>query len=229
MKHKDPRKSLRGFLKKNGFYVAMVVLVAAGAVASYYAVMSLVGVPKTQERQETEVSQPVLDEPVLPQDEPEPDTPDAVQPAPAAAAAAPVQEPLAPVYTRPVPGAVLVPFSGGELIRSTTMNDWRTHNGTDYAAALGDAVVAVYSGEVLRAETDPLLGCLVELRLDSGYTVLYANLAASDAVQVGQRVSQGDTLGAVGATALVENAEKPHLHFELRTGTTLLDPETTLF
>ncbi len=228
---KEKRNTLRAFLKKNGFYIAMVVLVAAGAVASYYAVMSLVTIPDVQSpSNNAEVSQPVPDQPIVvtpdpkpaptpaPEPEPEPDIDD--EPVSSL-----TEEPLLPVYTRPVSGGVQTAFSGDELIRSLTMNDWRTHNGADYSAQPGDPVVAVYSGEITRAELDPMWGYVVELALDTGYTVRYANLKDEAMVSAGQRVNQGDTIGLVGETAMLENGELPHLHFEARTGDKYIDPE----
>lgn len=218
--------TLRAFLKKNGFYIAMVVLVAAGAVASYYAVMSLITIPDAQTPPEnTEVSQPVPDEPIPdvpdPRPDPEPEAEEDDEPASVVA-----QEPLMPVHTRPVSGAVQAAFSGDELVKSLTMNDWRTHNGVDYAADAGTPVTAIYSGEVTRSELDPMWGYVVEIALDSGYTARYANLENSAAVVAGQRVNQGDTVGTVGSTAMLENGELPHLHFEVRSGDKYIDPES---
>ncbi len=218
-------------MKKNGFYAAMILFVIAGAIASYAAVTSLLGAaapdpdPDAQlVHNEPEVKLPVT-EPEPPAEPVEPEPAPVMQPEESEPVSS-APDPLIPVYTRPVSGAVSQPFSGTELVKSETMNDWRTHNGADYTAAMGEQVLAVYSGEITRAEYDPLLGNLVELKLDTGYHALYANLAAFDGVEVGQRVSQGDVLGAVGDSALIERAELPHLHFELRSGDKRVDPET---
>ncbi len=222
-------RTFRGFMKKNGFYVAMVMFVVAGAIASYAAVMSIIGAgaptidDPNAELVQSEPEKPVVIDPAP--TVPEPATPD-VPDRHAEQASADVYEPLAPVHVRPVAGAVAKAFSGTELVKSMTMNDWRTHNGVDYTAALGEPVTAVFSGEITRAEKDPLLGNLIELKLDSGYHVLYANLAAFNTVEVGQRVSQGDVIGTVGNTALIESAELPHLHLEVRSGDKRIDPET---
>ncbi|MEG1650459.1 MAG: M23 family metallopeptidase [Oscillospiraceae bacterium] len=213
-----------GFVKKNGFYIAMVMFVAAGAIASYAAVMSIIDLPAAPEEQakliQNEPQQPVVVAPV-PEPEPEPEKePEAEE------TLVSVPEPLMPVYTRPLQGEVTNAFSGSELVKSATMNDWRTHNGVDYSAAVGDKVTAIYSGEVTRAEKDALWGNIIELKLETGYHVLYANLAAFDTVKVGQRISQGDILGAVGSTALVESGELPHLHLEVKSGSKFVDPES---
>ena len=218
-----PERPVRGFLKANGFYLAVAAFVIAGAGLSYAAVAKLASAGVTAPEAgdppaavEESAAQPTAPEPVAEQPEPEAEEAEAVVAA----------EPLMPVYTRPLEGALVKPFSGDELVRSATMGDWRTHNGADYAASEGDAVTAVYSGEVLSAAADDLLGNTVVLALDSGYTVLYANLGAWNGLRAGDRVSQGDVIGTVGRSALLESGEEPHLHLELRSGDTLLDPET---
>ncbi|NLC79278.1 MAG: M23 family metallopeptidase, partial [Ruminococcaceae bacterium] len=134
-------------------------------------------------------------------------------------------EPLIPIYTMPVASGMPVKgFSGGELVKNETMNDWRTHDGIDIETTEGAEVYAVYSGEILRAGEDPLWGYVVELKVDTGYTAVYANLTSDIRVKAGDRVSQGDLLGFVGTTAILENAEPPHLHFEVKSGEKYIDP-----
>ncbi|MEA5051791.1 MAG: peptidoglycan DD-metalloendopeptidase family protein [Oscillospiraceae bacterium] len=221
-KSDDKKQSFRNFFHRNGFYIALVVCVAAAAALSLTAVSRILTnmageTPPAQSETDAAPSQPV----------PAPDASAETQ----APAEEPVEEaagkanaePLIPIYAQPVAGSVTNGFSGGELVRSATMNDWRTHNGVDYAAAEGAPVSAVYSGEVVRAESDPLWGYVVEVKLDTGYTAVYANLALLS-VKAGQRVSQGDALGTVGSTALLESGETPHLHFEIKSGDKYVDP-----
>ncbi|MEG2939823.1 MAG: hypothetical protein RR829_06300, partial [Oscillospiraceae bacterium] len=109
-----------GFVKKNGFYIAMVMFVAAGAIASYAAVMSIIDLPAAPEEQakliQNEPQQPVVVAPV-PEPEPEPEKePEAEE------TLVSVPEPLMPVYTRPIQGEVTNAFSGSELVKSATMN-----------------------------------------------------------------------------------------------------------
>ena len=54
----------------------------------------------------------------------------------------------APVYVRPVSGAVLTPFSGDTLLFQPTMGDWRVHAGTDFSAEAGETVLALTDGTV---------------------------------------------------------------------------------
>ena len=226
------------FIKKNGFYVALVICVMAAAAASLTAVGTILDnlvpegdggsvqhAPNLQpdDPEAVQPSEKVEDEvPVeVPVEQPVEEVP--VEPAPADEPAANL-EPLVPVYRRAVNGQLSWAFSGDELVKSSTMNDWRTHNGADYLAEDGERVTAVFSGEVVRAGEDPLWGNVVEHKLDSGYTVVYAGLK-SITVRPGDRLSQGDEVGLAGNTSVLEAADPIHVHIEVRSGDRYLDPE----
>ncbi len=129
-----------------------------------------------------------------------------------------------PNFQSPITGKVQMEFSMDKLVYSPTFNEWRTHSGVDLAAARGEAVRAVGNGVVLEIKSDPRYGFTVVIDHKNGYKSLYANLASDKTLQVGQEVKQGDTIGAVGATAIFESAEPSHLHFELYKENKLVDP-----
>ena len=68
------------------------------------------------------------------------------------------------------------------------------------------------------------LGTVVEIDHGNDVVSVYANLDVSPAVGVGQTVACGDTVGAVGTTALAESGEEAHLHFAMRRGGSTVDP-----
>lgn len=88
----------------------------------------------------------------------------------------------------------------------------RKHEGTDYAAATGTPVRAAGEGVVLRAGWAGGYGNLIEVRHRNGITTRYGHLSRI-LVKAGNRVSQGQRIGLVGATGL---ATGPHLHYEFR-------------
>jgi murein DD-endopeptidase MepM/ murein hydrolase activator NlpD len=89
---------------------------------------------------------------------------------------------------------------------------WRTHQGTDYAAAYGTPVRATADGIVTRAGPEGGYGNLVEIRHVNGIRTRYGHLSRfAPGIHVGQRVTQEHTIGYVGATGL---ATGPHLHYE---------------
>ena len=66
-------------------------------------------------------------------------------------------------YTAPVSGAVLNDYSGDELVYSETMQDWRTHNGLDFAADEGTDVLAAADGTVEAITDNSMMGTTVIL------------------------------------------------------------------
>lgn len=128
-----------------------------------------------------------------------------------------------PEFICPVSGTLLRAYSAEALSYDRTMKDWRVHRGWDLACDAGEPVLAVSDGTVTAVYEDDLLGTVVEID-HGGVVSVYANLSVSPAVGVGQTVHIGDTVGAVGATALAESGEAAHLHFAMRRGGSSIDP-----
>jgi len=100
--------------------------------------------------------------------------------------------------------------------------DRRAHLGVDYAAPTGTPVRAVADATVDFAGWRRGYGNVVILQHKNGRQTLYAHLSRID-VRKGQRLQQGQTLGAVGATG---TATGPHLHFEYIVNGQHRDPMT---
>ena len=86
------------------------------------------------------------------------------------------------------------------------------HNGIDIACPCGTPILAAEAGTVIQASRSGSYGNLIAVRHDSGIVTYYAHCSAIY-VSVGQRVAQGETIGAVGMTGY---ATGYHLHFEVR-------------
>jgi murein DD-endopeptidase MepM/ murein hydrolase activator NlpD len=106
----------------------------------------------------------------------------------------------------PVDGQVTSPY--GLRLRGWSPD---LHYGVDVAAPLGTPVRAMKAGRVGYAGARGAYGLCVIVEHGGSLRTVYAHLSRID-VQVGQRVSGGDPLGAVGRTG---NATGPHLHFEV--------------
>ncbi|MGE4353393.1 MAG: peptidoglycan DD-metalloendopeptidase family protein [Oscillospiraceae bacterium] len=132
------------------------------------------------------------------------------------------------LFVRPVNGETITPYSVDALIYDQTMEDWRAHSGIDIAAPLGTHVLAVSAGEVTSVESDPMYGTTVVISHANGVESIYANLAAQPTVYVGDKVSAGDVIGAIGDTAICESAIETHLHFAMRANGSSVDPENYL-
>ena len=137
-------------------------------------------------------------------------------------ASSPASSSAAPVSTQPVSGRVLNAYSGDELVYSSTLGDWRTHNGVDYAADRGAEVTAPAAGKVVETGTDDKWGPVVAIEDASGR--VWRVCGTTDAkVKKGDTVSAGQTIGKVGSVSC-ECAEESHIHLEVMEGEKYLDP-----
>ncbi len=100
------------------------------------------------------------------------------------------------------------------------MQRWRQHLGVDYGAPIGTPVRTVGDGIVSFAGWQNGYGNVIEINHGNGKATLYAHLSRKD-VKVGQRVQQGQRVGAVGMTGW---STGPHLHFEFRINGQHQDP-----
>jgi murein DD-endopeptidase MepM/ murein hydrolase activator NlpD len=113
--------------------------------------------------------------------------------------------------------------------RITSLYGWRNdpftgsrefHAGLDIGAADGTAVHAARDGTVEEISENEPLGRYVVVTHPGGYQTIYGHLSAISVI-IGERVSTGSILGAVGHTG---RATGPHLHFEVRTKAGTRDP-----
>ncbi|MFD7839379.1 M23 family metallopeptidase [Streptomyces sp. NPDC059761] len=93
------------------------------------------------------------------------------------------------------------------------------HTGLDFAAPTGTPVKAVGTGKITSAGWSGAYGYRIVLELEDGTEIWYCHLS-SMSVTSGS-VAAGDTIGRVGATG---NVTGPHLHLEVRTGGSTIDP-----
>lgn len=95
------------------------------------------------------------------------------------------------------------------------------HLGIDLAADLGDNIYATDGGVVVYAGANSYgYGNMIMIDHGTGFQSLYAHLSQIF-VSCGESVNQGQTIGAAGATG---HATGPHLHFEIRTESTVINP-----
>lgn len=128
----------------------------------------------------------------------------------------------------PMDGQIIGKCSLDDLVFCETMEDWRTHNGTDISGKIGDAVKASEDGVVSNVVKDELLGVVVEIDHGNGITSLYGNLQSFDFIKVGTKVKKGDIIGGVGNPGTLEANQGPHLHFEIKEKGKYQNPEEFL-
>lgn len=99
------------------------------------------------------------------------------------------------------------------------------HLAVDLAGAEGQDVLAARSGTVTSAGWQDGYGFTVEIDHGDGHTTLYGHLMTDPYVAVGQHVSGGQPIGALGTTGY---STGPHLHLELEFHGASVDPMTVI-
>lgn len=219
---------LGDFLAGKGFYIVLFLCVAAIGVSGYF-LLTDSGTPgemtvaaPTQvvvTPPPAAVPSPVAPTPATPKPTPKPTPAPTQTPAPT-----PTPTPAPAVYTWPVKGELVGDYSLEVLAYDETMGDWRTHSGIDIAATLGTQVMAVSDGTVTQVYFDPLMGETVAIQHEGDIVSTYANLGSVPTVEVGDPVTTGMVIGAVGDTAIAEGAKTTHLHFEMTEAGAPVDP-----
>ena len=102
------------------------------------------------------------------------------------------------------------------------LNVVRPHLGVDFAAPTGTPVRAAADGVVVSAGWSGGYGKVVRVRHMRGLETLYGHLSRID-VRRGQRVEQGERIGAVGMTGL---ATGPHLDYRTIRAGVFVNPLT---
>jgi murein DD-endopeptidase MepM/ murein hydrolase activator NlpD len=116
-------------------------------------------------------------------------------------------------FAWPLEGRILVGFGSlGDGLHSDGINI-RSARGASVKAA--DAGVVAYAGNELRG-----FGNLLLIRHDGGWVTAYAHNEQL-LVSRGDRVRRGQSIASVGSSGGVS---EPQLHFEVRRGTTAVDP-----
>lgn len=128
----------------------------------------------------------------------------------------------------PVEGDVIKEYAKDNLIYSETLEEWITHSGIDIKADRASIVKATADGTVKTIKNDPRYGLTVTIEHNDGYVSSYSSLLTAEFVKEGEKVTQGQTIGTVGNSAVFETAEDNHLHFELLKDGSNINPEMYL-
>lgn len=152
----------------------------------------------------------------------------AQQEAQAAAAAAAAPDPSSGATTAPAgpvqgesSSGMIWPINGTITSPYCEVRSWEScHPGIDIAAPEGTPIQAAATGTVAIAGLEGGYGNYTCIDHGGGVTSCYAH-QSSISVSVGQQVSQGEVIGAVGSTGM---STGPHLHFEVRVNGATVDP-----
>lgn len=146
---------------------------------------------------------------------------------------APVTTPAAPTDVEsplelklPVEGNLIAQHDETAQVWSDTMRDYRVHLGIDIATEENAPVYAAADGVVAQVYEDVRLGYCISIKHSDNVYTVYSNLGAqpADGIAAGVSVKGGQLIGSVGNSAMVEVAEDPHLHFEMKVDNVSVDP-----
>jgi len=97
--------------------------------------------------------------------------------------------------------------------------------GLDIGTPLGSPIWSIRAGTVTNVtRSNTGFGYRVEVTHTGGYWSRYAHFSQITVWQ-GQKVGQGQTLGAAGSTG---NSSGPHLHIEIKYNGQYINPETAM-
>lgn len=226
------KRGIKSFFKGRGFYLVVMLCVAAVGALGYYTIMDALTpdgniiLSEESQSQKTVSEKPRTES--LPLAKPSPsiaDTPSKAKEESTGTVHNPAQTKTV-VYTSPVYGGILKEFALDKLVKSVTMGDMRVHPAVDIAAALGTPVHAAAAGVVedVTMDNDTLLGMTIVIKHNDGRRTVYANLNEKVDVKPGDTVKQGDVIGKVGNTAQCEAKDPPHLHLEVIENGGQVDP-----
>ena len=205
-----------------GYYIALILCAVAIGISGYLYYRNTANKPDNTLESPQSVNDPVQGDVQTAVTTPGDTQPGATTPDPTAGTKKPGK------ITRPVSGDTVLDYAMETLSYNPTTRDWRVHNGIDIAAEAGTKVCAAADGTVYTVYEDETMGMTVVIRHEGGYVTKYSSLAENVSVTAGQTVSAGDTIGTVGATALLETAIGDHVHFSVTCNGVDIDPNAFL-
>ncbi|MDD6275871.1 MAG: M23 family metallopeptidase [Clostridia bacterium] len=132
-----------------------------------------------------------------------------------------LNKPYSGYFLLPINGKVTKDYSDEKMVYSKTMNDWRTHDGTDFSGKTGDKIIAIQDGRVSAVYNDALWGDVIEIthggKMSAKYCGVKTTLKENDSVEQGQVIG---TLTEIPT----ESKDGAHLHLEITVDGTSADP-----
>ena len=140
MQNENKSKGFRAFVKEKGYYIVLLLCAVAVGTSGYFLLRQ--GKTPAVLESSASVSQGGASAPTTPTK----DVKDVIATDPTEPAEP--SEPKRLTTVRPVDGETLYAFAADHLAFNETTRDWRTHEGVDLSAAIGQNVVAAADGSV---------------------------------------------------------------------------------
>lgn len=182
------------FIKKNLSYIIVALCILAVGLSVIFVMLS------QNESIEFQQTGSITDsEPTTP-DEPKPEV-------------NPPEEQV--IFILPVESYSDVALYSETMAYNSTLKRFSSHMATDFFAAEGTSVYAVWDGVVESVENSLLTGYSVTIDHGDGLKTIYNSLEDSIEVESGATVKKGELIGRVSTTNRQESKEGAHLHFEV--------------
>lgn len=124
----------------------------------------------------------------------------------------------------PVKGELGMEYAVETLTYSNTLEHYTTHHGIDIISEENTPVKAALAGEIVEILTDSRLGITVSISHENGLMTRYSNLCTDAMINIGDKITKGQTISGVGTSSIFESADAPHLHFEVLLNGENVDP-----
>lgn len=186
--------------KLKGFHLSRKTLGRVSYYAALACLLALLGSASYAYRSRGETAEPA---------------PQPAQPVAAAMPIAPEPMPEPVRWAWPLEGETVGEYSPLTPVWSPTLGQWQTHPAIDIAGSPGEAVYACGDGTVADAWQDALWGNVIVVDHGDGFRSTYAGLNTLNLVNIGDAVSAGDVISAVGQSAACEAELSWHLHFAM--------------
>ena len=109
---------------------------------------------------------------------------------------------------------------------SNTLGEWRVHLGIDIMTEASAPVYPAAKGKITQISDDPMWGKCIWIEHSGDAVSVYRGLADElpEGIKVGTTVNVDTVIGAVGDGGILELADEPHLHFEMKIKGADVDP-----
>ena len=196
-------------------------LVAVGAGVTYRAFdrSHLEAVEQDAEQPVTAVKSPTIEIAALERNKQSND------PGEAPAAETPTKQQRAkPTFAYPLQGEVVLPYSIDHAIYDPTLEQYRTNASISLAAKQGTEVKAAADGTVQAVTEDAETGKTIVIAHGDGWLTTYGQLEDTVKVKEGEKVTQGQKIGAVDTPTKYGAALGSHLEFAMEQNGEPKDP-----
>ena len=134
------------------------------------------------------------------------------------------QQTVKPTFAYPLQGEVVLPYSIDHAIYDPTLEQYRTNASISLSAKQGTEVKAAADGTVQAVTEDAETGKTIVIAHGDGWLTTYGQLEDAVKVKEGEKVTQGQRIGAVDDPTKYGAALGSHLEFAMEQNGEPKDP-----